>query len=232
MESLKELYDLIPDSFAAQTMSRLQEIYHDIETHTQSFRQEHGISCPEGCGACCERFVPDITPVEARLVAAYLLFVQNRTDVLQLMNDHAMGLHFPISSVGGTANDPQMRGCPLYNPDSPYHCSVYEVRPLICRLFGAATSDTKDGGSAFRRCKVNPANTMPTYLSFSADDPVPVMGEYAMQVRSVDEANVEVQLLPEAVAEAFPQLQFLMYLYGLDSPPDSNPDNTPNPLAS
>lgn len=235
MKNLEELYEMMPGTFVVETLTQLRDIYDELENTTENFRKNYHISCPEGCGSCCERFIPDITSAEARMVAAYLLFVKQDLEALKMLESHLEGIHFMKKSCmdDGDAVDASLTGCPLYDPDNPYHCTVYPARPLICRLFAASASDSKEGKSVFRRCKLDTGNTMPLYLDLSDADPalgeIPLMRDYGFRVRAVGGGNDEIQLLPKAVLEAAAQLRFIAQMLGIGESPDSNPDDTPTP---
>ena len=71
-----------------------------------------GFSCFEGCTACCQSFgVPSQTKIEARRIKGYL---------------KKNGIVFKLAE--GTT-------CPYV---SDRGCTIYPVRPFICRLFGAS----------------------------------------------------------------------------------------------
>ncbi|MDX9983013.1 YkgJ family cysteine cluster protein [Sphaerochaeta sp.] len=212
MDSIAQLCSAFGGTYAGQSMTDLFSLYTEIEQKTASFCREHAIACAQGCGTCCEHFMPDITASEARLVAAYLLFIKKDEALIEKVQQ----------SIGN-----QKGPCPLYRFDSPFHCSVYAARPLICRLFGACAYQDKNGSAVFRRCKYNEEKTMPEHIVFESD--VPVMQDYSYALRSLDGQEGEVGFLPEKVASMLDQLQFLAGMLDLD---DSNPDDTPNPLAS
>ncbi len=212
MDSIADLCDAFRGTYAGDAMRTLSELYAQIEQETSSFCKQYAIACGDGCGTCCEHFMPDITTAEARLVAAYLLFVKRDKALIDRVQEFA-----------GNTSGP----CPLYRFDSPYHCSVYPARPLICRLFGACANQDKEGNALFRRCRFNKEETMPLLLKFTED--VPVMQDYSYALRSLDDAEGVVGYLPEKVASMMDQLQFLARMLDFD---DSNPDDTPNPLAS
>jgi Fe-S-cluster containining protein len=65
--------------------------------------------CDEGCGACCG--VAPVTETEFRRIERYV-------------KDHG------ITPIRHDDDDEQ---CPLYQDGK---CTVYPVRPLICRIFG------------------------------------------------------------------------------------------------
>ena len=179
----------------------LSSLYEHIEVETDRFKDEFSIHCAPGCGTCCEHFNPDITDLEASLVAAHLLVDSEKRPLIERLYRE------------GVDEGP----CPLYDKDTPYHCTVYVVRPLICRLFGASSSCDKNGRPAFRRCKYNSEETMPSSLTF--DKPVPMMQHYSYALRGLDEGNVDV--LSKKVREMVEQLQFLISL--IESGDDDSP---------
>ena len=213
MDNIAQLCSAFDGTYAGQSMTDLFSLYLQIEGKTTEFCRSHSIACGEGCGTCCEHFMPDITASEARLVAAYLLFVVKDLDLIER-----------VKAFAGNSKGP----CPLYRADSPYHCSVYPARPLICRLFGACAYQDKNGNARFRRCRYNIEQTMPYSLTLEDED-VPVMQDYSYALRALDEREGAVGYLAHQVDSMFDQLRFLSSMLGFD---DSNPDDTPTPLAS
>ncbi len=214
MDSIGEICTAFSGTYAGEGMAALATLYDQIEEGTSRFCFEHNISCGPGCGTCCEHFMPDITVLEARLVAAYLLLVKKDTALISKI----------IAARNATGGP-----CPLYQFDVPYHCSVYAARPLICRLFGVCANGDKEGNGIFRRCRYNEEETMPLQLNFGPE--VPVMQDYAYALRALDSSVTDVELLPKAILEQLEQLSFLTaMLSGQDD--NSNPDDTPNPQAS
>ena len=51
-------------------------------------------------------------------------------------------------------------GCPFFDPDSPRHCTIYNGRASICRLFGASGSRDKFGNEVWKPCKFYPAELL------------------------------------------------------------------------
>lgn len=132
----------------AGPIKALHELYAEIETATSAFRDgarkalalAHPdldlprLGCPEGCGACCERFLPDILPLEADYAALWIL--GQRPEL-------AERTRVPRTSPP----------CPFYDRDKPEaHCSIYPARPLICRLFAYSGVTTKEGLPAYSLC--------------------------------------------------------------------------------
>lgn len=212
MDSIAQLCSAFGGTFAGRSMTDLIELYDQIDRDTSAFCKTYEIGCAPGCGTCCEHFMPDITAIEARLVAAYLVFIKQDEQLIQ-----------SLANQEGKETGP----CPLYRFDSPYHCSVYAARPLICRLFGACASQGKNGNAIFRRCRYNVEQTMPLFLDIKEE--VPVMQDFSYTLRSLDSEEGEIGLLPEMVLAMVDQMRFLASMIDQD---DSNPDDTPNPLAS
>ncbi|MDX9914640.1 MAG: YkgJ family cysteine cluster protein [Sphaerochaeta sp.] len=187
-----EILSVLKETHHHQRLERLSSLYEQIEDETGRFKDEYSIGCGPGCGTCCEHFNPDITALEASLVAAHLLVDGEKRHLINRLYTEGVD--------GGP--------CPLYDKGSPYHCTVYAVRPLICRLFGAASSADKNGRAIFRRCKYNREETMPLSLTF--DRPVPLMQHYSYALRSLDEGRVDI--LSVQVRQLVEELQFLISL--------------------
>ncbi|MCQ2055350.1 MAG: YkgJ family cysteine cluster protein [Fibrobacter sp.] len=51
-------------------------------------------------------------------------------------------------------------GCPFFDPDSPRHCTIYNGRASICRLFGASGFRDKFGNEVWKPCKFYPAELL------------------------------------------------------------------------
>ncbi|MGH0053232.1 MAG: YkgJ family cysteine cluster protein [Sphaerochaetaceae bacterium] len=212
MDSIEELIIAFKGTYVGQNIADLVTLYATVEYQTATFRSVYAIACGSGCGTCCEHFMPDITASEARLVAGYLLFVKQDTSLIEA-----------VAMAKGNKSGP----CPLYNPDSPFHCTVYPVRPLICRLFGACATQGKAGRAVFRRCRYNTEATMP--LQLVLDEDAPVMQDYSYALRSLDDGNGSVDYLGEMISSQIEQLRFIASMLESD---DSNPDDTPTPIAS
>ncbi len=148
------------------SLSALQEIYADLDGRTAAFSQSRNIRCPLGCGTCCSSFEPDITYAEGKYVAHYLLTTSPSL----------------IDRLSTRATD---KGCVFYEPDGIYHCTIYAVRPLVCRAFGFSASAGKDGQPRFAGCKRMPgAKTTASPLGESEYAP-PVMSEYGIRVSAL-----------------------------------------------
>jgi len=124
----------LAETALAEPLRKLYEIYGRIEQSQAEWIAATPFRCPEGCGSCCEHFEPDILDVEAYFLAAWMLMHQR-------------------SRIGTINFNSDRKGCVLADPDNPYHCTVYEGRPLICRLFAYSGDRAKDGSVRYRPCK-------------------------------------------------------------------------------
>ena len=173
-----------------EPLRKLYEIYGRIEQSQAEWIAATPFRCPEGCGSCCEHFEPDILDVEAYFLAAWILM--NQIDRVHTINYHS-----------------DHKGCILADPDNPYHCTVYEGRPLICRLFAYSGDRAKDGSVRYRPCKFMKGDYMQggtgkTYSAQELQDLFsilpPVMGDLA------GEAAI---LLPERSGDRYPLREIL-----------------------
>lgn len=144
-DTMKKLYDIVPRRLEGTSLQGFLEgmhrIYQRIENAQTAWTAASPYRCPEGCGTCCETFEPDILDAEAYYLAAFL--VQARRDA-GASSRAGWGEH--TSAIGH-------RGCILSDPSDPYHCTVYEGRPLICRLFAFSGDRGKDGTIRYRPCR-------------------------------------------------------------------------------
>ena len=160
----------------------LNELYSKLDGTIAEFSGRAGLSCPSGCGTCCETFVPDLTPAEADLIAA------------RLLQDHQ------ILTIDSWTTGELEGACPFYRVQGdPYHCRIYPVRPLICRLFGFAGSRNKQGEAVFRRCR-HMSGTTPPDLEITL-----LMGPYGLRLEALSPGAVKLSI-GDAVRDSLSRL--------------------------
>ena len=121
--------------------SNLEGVYQELADAAHSLEnspKQQTFGCPPGCGICCKGFDPDITRPELDHVAKWLA-------------DHPEMDHRVFAP-----RDPQETTCRFYREDSPFHCSIYPIRPLVCRTFAYTTTRDKQGEPVFTYCKHMP----------------------------------------------------------------------------
>ena len=121
-------------------LTAVDSLYNDIDENQKTWKVKSPMQCPDGCGSCCVHFEPEVYEAEALFLAAWML--ENQSERAERIVEAANIDAF----VGGD-------GCVLFDPDSPYHCTVYGGRCLICRLFGFSGDHGKDGTIRWKPCK-------------------------------------------------------------------------------
>ena len=120
-------------------LTSVDSLYNDIDSDQKLWKTKSPMHCPDGCGSCCVHFEPEVYEAEALYLAAWMLEHQSeRADRIAEADSNSF-----------TRGD----GCFLFDPDSPYHCTVYGGRCLICRLFGFSGDHGKDGTIRWKPCK-------------------------------------------------------------------------------
>ena len=193
---------------AQSIIEGLDHIYNVIHEAQIQWKKVSPFQCPDGCGCCCVDFEPDILESEALYLAAWMLYHQKeRAEAL--------------SSGSFTALSTSNSGCILFNPDSPWHCTVYEGRCLICRLFGYSGDRGKDDKIRWKPCKFLPLDlvadnprfhrqlTEDEMLEFLGTVP-PVMSDCTAQILALSPDAVSHRLpLREALPLAIGKIQML-----------------------
>lgn len=120
-------------------LTAIDSLYKNIEAAQKPWKQTCPMQCPEGCGRCCAHFEPNIYEAEALYLAAWMLEHQSERAEYIIETDDTCR----------TNTD----ACILFDPDNPYHCTVYGGRCLICRLFGFSGDHGKDGHIRWKPCR-------------------------------------------------------------------------------
>ncbi len=206
-------------------LTSVHSMYIRAEEALASFRARNGLSCPPGCGTCCEGFTPDILPLEASYLAAWL--VRNRPERALRIADSGT-----LISTG--------RGCPLYDPENPdAHCTVYPGRPLVCRLFAFSGVRGRTGSSSFSLCRGMTDLPPPRSGSRSWEGPAlealfgppPLMSDFGAELEGIVPGDGSRRLpLPEALPPAVRQVLFLAGLGGKGDPNTDGNDPVLPPL--
>lgn len=192
-------------------LTEIEQIYQHIYNEQAIWYQKTNFVCPGGCGCCCEHFEPDLLPCEALYMAAWI--IQHNPE---MANDVANGI-YPYD---------EPTRCPFYNPNSPYHCSIYGGRGLICRLFGASCAKTKTNIDCWRPCHFYPANRLATHQppiehrQYEGEEILqlfgmypPIMSDMTSQALNIlpnkNNAQLIREILPAAIQKLLLILQFV-----------------------
>lgn len=152
--------------------------YRDLECRISRFKQAAGVDCLPGCGNCCS--VPasriEVSRFEM-LPAAVRLWESGKAEAaaaeLRTRAADAPCVFF-VSAAAGFGGG---------------HCTLYPLRPLLCRLFGFSAVRSKHGTPSFTFCKEIKHAFREAVGRISADpdlDAVVWMGAEAAAVRDLD----------------------------------------------
>lgn len=222
--------DCLEGSSVHQILQKMDEVYTQIDESQTEWKKVSPMQCPDGCGCCCENFEPDVLESEALYMAAFLVF--NEPQKAQAILD---GSYIsPRKNCGNTG-----KGCFLFNPADNYHCTVYNGRPFICRLFGYSGDTDKDGKPRWKPCRFVPEEKLfdgiehRQYTAAEIEERwgvlPPVMSVFLTQIIALEPDGTDLtrplhEALPDAIAKIKMLLQFLA--------PNNPEPNSPQPTVA
>jgi len=117
-------------------------LYQDADRASAALSRATGLACPPGCGECCARHDPHVTVADVEPLAEAAVADGSAEGAL----DRA------LAAPAGP--------CVYYEAGRlPGGCTVYALRPVLCRLFGFAAVRDKHGRPALAVCEVHTAAT-------------------------------------------------------------------------
>ena len=182
---IEDTISFLGDAELASELKAIHDYYDSVQPDFDGFMEKSDISCPSGCGSCCAHFIPDVTPSEALIIGAHVLFGEKKDLLLERLQEDAL---------------PQIV-CPFFDPWSEHHCMVYSVRPLVCRMFNSCASRDKNGEPSFRPCRFNLGEAADN-RSFKVGKDVPIMDDYGRRLEDLEGNSADTELLPSAVMKA------------------------------
>lgn len=188
---------------------QVMAVYDELSEQFGSYQREQGLSCIQGCGACCNNPDIEVSVLEMLPYALHLFDIGQAETVLDTL-DVATGfscIMYQRASLDGKQGQ----------------CSVYQWRPGICRMFGAAGYKTKTGTATLSVCGVIKAQVPAKYanalIAIGSTKP-PMLAEGRSRLAQLDYLLGE-KLLPinEALAAALGRvLTLAAYSVGDDTP--------------
>lgn len=127
---------------------RVVKFYNALDSRIKQFQKDvvdktgEELSCKQGCGKCCLSPTVESTPYECIPMARELIASGMAEEVLAKLEDPT----YPPQCVFYMRHSSDELGLG--------RCTMYETRPLVCRLFGFAAVRSKDGGLGLTLCKV------------------------------------------------------------------------------
>ncbi|MDF4202639.1 YkgJ family cysteine cluster protein [Maribacter sp. SA7] len=173
-----------------QKVQAVDRIFSQLDKELGSFQQSTGLSCVANCGLCCLK--PDINATALEfLPLAYHLLKNGETE----------------RWLEKLKNNKDNKICPVLNeiitPDSKGFCSEYAHRGLICRLFGFSAMLHKNNKPKLVTCKPIKEQKTEAFNNanahIAANKKYPLISNYYMQLRSIDESLGE-ELFPIRIA--------------------------------
>ncbi len=221
MSHITDVLEKLEGTSVYDTLIQMEAAYERIADEQKEWYDAAKFYCPDGCGHCCEGFEPDLMEGEALYMAAWLLENQNEI-ALQIARNN-----FPFDN-GKT--------CPLFNSASPYHCSIYNGRAFICRLFGASSFRSRNGDKTWRPCKFYPENMLAAHKpplakkQYSENETLQVLGAVPPLMSDFTEeiaasASGETELIRDILPST---IRRLLWLINMNDNGNDNPNGSPS----
>ena len=221
MSQIAGVLEKLEGTSVYETLLQMEAAYERITHEQKEWYDAAKFYCPEGCGHCCEGFEPDLMESEALYMAAWLIENQNEV-ALQIAEGK-----FPFDN--GT------KTCPLFNPDFAYHCSIYNGRAFICRLFGASSFRSRNGDKTWRPCKFYPEEILAAHKpplakrQYSEAETMQVLGAVPPLMSDFTESiaassNGETELIRDILP---PTIRRLLWLINMNDNGNDNPNGSP-----
>lgn len=233
LENMNDILNELCDTQIYSIFKQMESFYQKIQIAQADWYKKTQLYCPEGCGECCRNFELDLLECEAVYMAVWLM--QNQRETAQKVMDG----NFPFN---------QNKGCPFWNENSPFHCSIYEGRGFICRLFGASGFRAKEGRTVWKPCRFYPADLLCKqkipldHRQYSQDElnkifgiEPPVMSDLMQQAVEIQPDQTETKMIREILPTVLKRINWILQLKKKSKKDDDNDDDNGNdttPLAS
>ncbi|AXT39030.1 YkgJ family cysteine cluster protein [Alteromonas sp. BL110] len=119
--------------------SQVMDVYQSLSQEFSAYQSSQSLNCVEKCGACCNKPDIEVSPLE---MLPYALHLFDSGQAEQVFDE--------LQSYSGFACKQYQR---LSLDGTEGYCGIYEYRPGICRMFGAAGYKTKSGEATLSVCK-------------------------------------------------------------------------------
>ncbi len=229
------------ETSAGQKILTLDFIFRKISEAQRSFvdaaaRRDIHVVCPPDCGSCCHGFMPDVLPIEAEYIAYFILKenmhagITSSANTVSSASTEFSAFAAPEARLSRKASD-SPSPCPFYEPNTPgANCRIYPARPLICRLFGYASTRAKSGETTFRFCRHMPTPDGLSERTLSARKlehdigaTPPLMSDFSMELLAIGPSSAaDRRPLSEAMPPALARISAILR-YSSDKPePEPN----------
>lgn len=164
-------------------------LYRSADDETAAVSAGAGLACPTGCGMCCIRTPPHVSVADMAPIARAAVAAGEGEALLERARGGVVG------------------PCVLYAPGQlPGGCTVYAIRPIICRLFAFAAVRDKHGALELAVCRehtaADPAAPARARAYLAAGNPAPVFAEYQAQAEDPEDGPAELIPINDALVVA------------------------------
>jgi uncharacterized protein len=195
----QETYNMakkVVKTMSHQQFEQAAALYTEVDIKAVEFASASRLSCPIGCGLCCDKADTEVSVLEAEYIANYM--VEAAPEIIQIL----------IQRLAEEKESDSHGECVFYDRDSDFHCRIYPVRPLICRCYGYSAERDKIGSILFPACQHMdlPAGLRAGggIIRLSFEPFPPVMQDYRIRLRELEVSEFPVRMRPlgQAVAMA------------------------------
>ncbi|MDD5504039.1 MAG: YkgJ family cysteine cluster protein [Candidatus Omnitrophica bacterium] len=136
---MNNIIQKLPDSYK-YGINEVLGLFAAVDAKINEFVKITGIHCPRGCGFCCNSMKIETTVLEMLPISAWLWANGKADETLSLLSAR------------------QDNVCVFFKKDPKISqngsCGIYQLRPLVCRLFGFFTTKDKNNKYIYGSCKV------------------------------------------------------------------------------
>jgi Fe-S-cluster containining protein len=179
---------------------KVSDVFSELDKAIADFQSESFWACREGCGDCCNSPEVEVTVLEA-LPHALGLWELGKAELYAEQLTRFLG-------------KPCMFYVPNVSDSSLGRCSIYETRPLLCRMFGFTAQLGKDSLPRLAACRWQKLQGAELLAKIDHELKggtleVPLFGYWEQRLSELDPSQVLSQRLP--INEAF--LKAIDYVY-------------------
>lgn len=192
-------------------LNELMQLYRELDGAIAKFSEGTGVACTGGCRICCDTPATNIEATVFELLPqAIIACHEGRAEYWLDMIAHAQGEGDGEGEGGGEGR------CVFLDHNLPQGgCSIYQCRPLLCRLFGFAAVLDKDARPLPLICrqmkKANPeVGRHAQQLIGDGVVEVPISAYYASRIAAINPTHGQSLL---SINEAFRSAIQLAGLY-------------------
>lgn len=191
-----------------EKIQQVEELFNELETEIDSFKNLSKIKCLSGCFKCCINPEIEATVLEFLPFALYIVQAGREEEWLAKIDANSES---DICAILDESLGEKIGG----------GCSEYKYRGLICRLFGYSASFNKYGSPVYVTCKTIKTEFKTEYETVDREIKnemqIPVMKNYYFKLYAID-INLSSKFYPinDAIRRAIGIVSNFMYFESLE----------------